>query len=296
MKYIITGSTGHISKPLVQQLVSAGHTVTVISSNADRKQEIENLGAKAAIGSVTDKHFLKHAFAGADAAYLMIPPNFAVNDFIAYQKEVADNYVYAVKENNIKHILQLSSIGAHNRTGNGPIDGLAYLEEKLGALKDTHVKMLRPGYFYYNFLGMADMMKHAGIMGSNFGGGSEKTVLVHPADIAAEAAKQLLNLDFTGHTVKYISSDERTTNEIAEVLSKAVNKPNTPWVTFKDEDALNGMLQSGLNKTMAEGYTQMGKSFREGTAQEDYFKQGVTPAGKIKLEDFAREFAAAYAQ
>jgi uncharacterized protein YbjT (DUF2867 family) len=75
MKYVITGSLGNISKPVVKQLVTAGHDVIVISSNADKKVEIENTGAKAAIGSVEDRAFLTQAFSGADAVYLMIPPN-----------------------------------------------------------------------------------------------------------------------------------------------------------------------------------------------------------------------------
>lgn len=296
MKYIITGSLGNISKPIVKQLISAGHQVTVISSNTDKTAEIEKLGAHAAIGSIEDKEFLKQTFKGADAVYLMIPPNWVVQDFPAYQKSVADNYYDAVKENGIKHIVQLSSIGADLRVGAGPIDGLGYLEEQLGKLSDAQVMMLRPSYFYTNLLGMAGMIKQAGIMGSNFGNAEEKIVLVHPEDIATEAVKQLLSLDFKGHSFKYISSDERSAHEIATVLSKAINKPNTPWFTFKDEESLQGMLQAGLTKTMAEGYTQMGKSIREGLIQADYFKQNVTPVGKIKLEDFAGQFAEVYSK
>ena len=296
MKYIITGSIGNISKPIVKQLIAAGHKVTVVSSNQNKKTEIEKLGAIAAIGSIMNREFLKQTFSAANAVYLMIPPNWVTTDFYAYQKEVADNYVYAVKENNIKHIVQLSSIGAHLRVGAGPIDGLGYLEEQLEKIKDINIKMLRPSFFYTNLHSMGGLIKKAGIMGANYGDTDEKLILVHPNDIAIEAAKQLLNLDFTGHSVQYISSDERTSKEIASVLSQSVGKPNTPWVTFKDEDALQGMLQSGLSKTMAEAYVQMGKSIREGFLQADYFNHKNVPIGKIKLEDFAKEFALVYSQ
>ncbi len=60
MKIIITGSLGNISKPLSQELVAKRHDVTIISSKADRQQEIEALGAKAAVGSVEDVGFLKN--------------------------------------------------------------------------------------------------------------------------------------------------------------------------------------------------------------------------------------------
>ena len=57
MKIIITGSLGHISKPLTEALVQKGHTVTVISSKPERKKEIEALGAVAAIGTMEDTDF-----------------------------------------------------------------------------------------------------------------------------------------------------------------------------------------------------------------------------------------------
>ncbi|GGI29342.1 hypothetical protein [Pedobacter mendelii] len=51
MKIIITGSLGHISKPLTIALVQKGHAITVISSKPEKQKEIESLGANAAIGS-----------------------------------------------------------------------------------------------------------------------------------------------------------------------------------------------------------------------------------------------------
>ena len=43
MKIIVTGSLGNISKPLTKELVQKGHTVTVISSKADKQKNIETL-------------------------------------------------------------------------------------------------------------------------------------------------------------------------------------------------------------------------------------------------------------
>lgn len=293
-KYVITGSIGHISKPVVQELVTAGHKVVVITSSADRTSEIEGLGAEAAVGSVTDAAFLQETFKDADAAYLMIPPNFAVPHFLTYAKEVADNYVAAVKASSIKHVVELSSIGAHMRKGAGPIDGLAYLEEQLGQLQNVNVLMLRPGYFYYNFYTMQGMIEHAGIMGSNFGGGEEKIVLSHHLDIAAKVTGLLKGLSFSGHSVEYIISDVRSGSDVAAVVGKAVGKDELPWVEFSDADALKAMTENGLSQDMAENYVAMGKAIREGKANEDFFGSGAKIEGKRKLEEFAEELAAAF--
>jgi hypothetical protein len=192
--------------------------------------------------------------------------------------------------------VQLSSIGAHLRHGAGPIDGVAYLEEELSKIPDLNLVMLRPAYFYTNLYAMAPLLKQAGIMGSNFGSTDEKMLMVHPADIADEVVKHLMDTGYKGQQIKYISSDERHPVEIARVIGNAINTPGANWVTFTDEDTRQAMLQAGIKDTMATLYTEMGKSFREGLAQEDYFKQQTTPTGKTKLEDFAREFAAAYKQ
>ena len=72
MKIVVTGSLGHISKPLVQELVKKGHSVTVISSNAARQADIEALGAKAAIGTMKDADFLTATFTGAESISLTL--------------------------------------------------------------------------------------------------------------------------------------------------------------------------------------------------------------------------------
>jgi nucleoside-diphosphate-sugar epimerase len=62
MNIVLTGSLGHISKPLAEDLIQKGHAVTVISSKAAKQKDIEALGAKAAIGSIEDVAFLTKAF------------------------------------------------------------------------------------------------------------------------------------------------------------------------------------------------------------------------------------------
>ena len=293
MNYVITGSIGHISKPIVEGLVKAGHSVTVITSKAENAAKIEILGAKPAVGSVEDADFVTQAFVGADAVYLMIPPKWGVTDWRGFQNEVADNYIAAIKTNAVPYVVMLSSIGAHMGNGAGPVDGLYDLEQKLKTIDDLNVKVLRPSYFMYNLFGMVGMVKGMGMMGSNFG--DDKVVLVHTSDIAEAALQNLMNLDFTGNQIQYIASDERTGAEIATVLGEAVGKPETPWIVFSDEQSKQGILQAGLNEEIATGYTTMGKSIRNGTMQEDYFANRPASLGKVKLEEFAKnEFAPAF--
>lgn len=294
MKYVITGGAGHISKPLALQLLKNGHEVKVIGRNADNLKDLVAAGAEAAAGSLEDSSFLSDVFKDADAVYVMLPQNFVAEDFRKFQNETAQNIIDALKTNKIKKLVFLSSIGAHMGKGAGPVDGLADFEKMLtGQLPEIDAVFLRPSYFYYNLFRQTGMIKGMNIMGDNFIANDEKLVLTHTDDIAKVAAEILQDLSFKGKTVRYIASDERTTDEIAKVLSAAVGKEGIPWIQFTDEQSSNGMLQMGLKPAMVKDYLQLGIVIREGKFQEDYWKNRPE-LGKIKLEDFAKEFAAAF--
>ncbi|MFA4869766.1 MAG: NAD(P)H-binding protein [Pedobacter sp.] len=292
MNFTITGSLGNISKPLAEILIAAGHQVTIISSNEAKKKTIEELGATAAIGSVEDVAFLTKAFSGKDAIYTMVPPNFGASDIRGFISNVGKKYAEAIEAAGVKQVVNLSSIGADLDGGTGPIAGLHDVEQIYSKIEGVAVKNLRPAYFYVNFLGNVDMVKHAGILGSNYGADTP-LVLVHPNDIAAVAAEELQQT-FTGKSIRYIVSDESTGRNVASVLGAAIDKPELPWVEFSDEDALQGMMQAGLPEPMAKSYVEMGDAMRSRKLYEHYFNNKPSSFGKTKLEDFAKEFAQVY--
>jgi uncharacterized protein YbjT (DUF2867 family) len=295
MKYVITGSTGHISKPITAALVKAGHEVTVITSKHDRLKEIEPLGAKAAVGSVEDTAFLTKAFNGAYAVYTMVPPVNEVQDWKAYIGQVGQHYAEAIKNNKIKYVVNLSSIGAHMPDGCGPVSGLYRSEAALNALDDVNIKHLRPASFYYNLFAQIGLIKNMGVMGGNYAYSSKKYPLVDTGDIAIVAIDELLTLGFTGHSVQYIASDEVGTDDIAAAIGAAINKPDLKWVRFTDEQALQGALQAGLHEEIAKNYTEMGHAANTGEMTKEYWNHHPSSLGKVKLADFVKTtFAKAY--
>lgn len=294
MKYVITGSLGNISKPLSQALINAAHDVTIITSKQENAAAIEALGAIAAVGSVEDVAFLTKTFTGADAVYTMVPPTYSATDWKVWIESIGKNYAEAIKAAGVKYIVNLSSIGGHLNDGTGPITGLHRVEEALNTLSDVHIKHLRPAYFYPNLFSNIGLIKNAGIIGSNFAVTENKFPIVDPADIAAVAAEELLQLNFSDHSVRYIASDEVSTNAIAAEIGKAIGKPDLHWVTFTDEQAFGGMTQAGLSEEVAKNYVEMGTSINRGILSEDYWKNQPTSLGKIKLTDFAEVFATAY--
>ena len=292
MKIVVTGSLGHISKPLTEELVKNGHSVTVVSRDADRQSAIEDLGARAAIGSVDDAGFLTATFTGADAVYGMIPPNFNVPDSRAYYQGVGRSYAEAIGRSGVKRVVHLSSWGAHLNGGTGFIAGSYDVEQLLNALPGVAVTHLRAGSFYYNLYAFTDMIKKAGFIGTNYGG-DDKIVMVSPLDIAAAAAEELTRP--TGQPVRYVVSGEYTANETARILGAAIGKPDLHWVTFTDEQTRSGLEQRGLPPQVATGFVELGASIHSGRLGEHYEQHKPGTMGKVKLADFANEFAVAYA-
>jgi uncharacterized protein YbjT (DUF2867 family) len=298
MKIVLTGSLGNIGKPLAEQLVGQGHAVTVISSNATRLADIEALGANAAIGQMQDTAFLTSAFVGADIVYLMETMEAAGDmfdtsvDFIGSITKIGNNYQAAIAASGVKNVIHLSSIGAHTDQGTGILLFHHNVEQSLRQLPETvNIKFIRPVGFYINLFSFIQTIKTKGAIISNYGG-DQKEPWVSPTDIAAVIAEEV-ELPFEGRTVRYVASDEVSPNEIAAALAEAIGKPDLEWRVISDEQLLNTWLGIGFNAQMAHGFVEMQAGQGSGKLYEDYY-QNVPELGKVKLKDFALQFAAAY--
>ena len=299
MKIIVTGSLGNISKPLTKKLVQKGHQVTVISSKPERQKDIEALGASAAIGTMEDADFLTASFKGADAVYVMetmggnsfFDPNL---DIIAAINKIGNNYKQAIEQSDVKRVVHLSSIGAHTDKGNGLLAFHYNVETILKQLpSDVSITFMRPVGFYYNLLGFINTIKTQGVIATNYGGDSKKP-WVSPIDIAAAVAEELVT-PFEGRKVRYVASEEISCNELASLLGAAIGKPDLKWVVIPDEQLLNGMIAAGMNPKVAAGLVEMNASTNTGALYEDYYRNQPT-LGKVKLAEYAKEFAAVYNQ
>ena len=298
MNIILTGSLGNISQPLAAALIRNGHSVTVISSKAERQKDIEALGAKAAIGKMQDVDFLTTTFKGADIVYLMeawegIGSLFDKNiDFEAGMRQIGYNYKAAVERSGVKRLVHLSSIGAHSGKGYGSLSTHHDVENILKQLpSDVSIQFMRPVGFYTNLFRSIKTIKDQSAIISNHGG-DNKEPWVSPIDIASTIAA-LMEKPFTGREVYYVASDEMSPNEIATILGKAIGNPNLKWLAIPDEQLLNGMLDAGINPQLAKGMVDMQASQRSGLLYEDYYRNKPI-LGKVKFTDFAKEFAMHY--
>jgi uncharacterized protein YbjT (DUF2867 family) len=296
MKITLTGSLGHIGKPLTASLVQKGHAVTVISSKPEKQKDIEDLGATAAIGSVEDADFLAASFTGADAVYTMIPPANYFNpnfDPMAHCIGLANNFVQAIQQSGVRRVVHLSSIGAHLEKGSGLILAHHEAEVILNKLADVAITFMRPVGFYYNLFVFIPAIKNTGVISANYGA-EENLAWVSPMDIAAAVADEL-ETPASRRKVRYVASDELTGHETASVLGAAIGKPELKWILVSDGERQSALEAAGLSPRMAAGLVEMFAAQHSGKLMEDYYRH--KPAlGKVKLTEFAKEFAILYKQ
>jgi nucleoside-diphosphate-sugar epimerase len=81
MKVFVAGATGAIGRPLVRQLVAAGHQVTGMTRSEERAAQARAAGAEAVVCDVFDAEVLKKAVVGAAPegvihALTALPPKF----------------------------------------------------------------------------------------------------------------------------------------------------------------------------------------------------------------------------
>ena len=125
-------------------------------------------------------------------------------------------------------------------------------------------------------------------------GGDQKELWVSPLDIAATIAEEM-EKPFDGRTVHYVASDEVSPNEVAKIIGEAIGKPDLKWLAIPGEQILQGMLAAGVNEWIAKGFVEMQAAQGDGSLYEDFYRNKPT-LGKVKLVDFAKEFAQVYNQ
>lgn len=298
MKIVLTGSLGRINRPLAEELIQSGHEVTIISSNPQRENDIEALGAKASIGQLEDTDFLAATFTGADAVYCMTPPPnlFDQNiDPVAFYLRFGPGYLNAIRQSRVRRVVHLSSVGAHTDKDNGMLRYAYEIEQFLKQLPpEVAIISMRPVGFYYNLLGFIPAIKGQGMITSNYGGDDQKP-WVSPIDIAAAVAQELTTGQPGERKMRYIASDELSCNEVARILGTAIGKPDLKWQVIPDEQMLDSLKRAGMNPNTARGFIEMNAGMHSGELYEDYYRDRPS-LGKVKMVDFAAEFAKVYYQ
>jgi uncharacterized protein YbjT (DUF2867 family) len=291
--YVVTGATGNTGRVTAETLLAKGKRVRVIGRSAKNLQSLVERGAEPFVGSVADSLAMLRAFQGAQAVYLLIPPNYAAQDFRAYQNEVGGAYSSAIRQAGVPFVVNLSSVGAQLSHGAGPISGLYGVEQQLNQLSGANVVHLRPGFFMENLLFNLDLIRNQNINGSSLRG-DVLIPMIATRDIAEVAAQLLLQLNFSGHSTReLLGQRDISMQEATRIIGKAIGKEGLAYVQFPYEQAEQAMVAMGLSQDVARSLNEMDQALNEERVRP-LEKRTPTNTTPTSFEQFAESFAAVY--
>lgn len=284
----IVGASGHIGLPLSRLLLARGVGVRVLGRSAEHLAELTHQGAEARVGSVDDPQFTSQAFRGVDAVWAMLPPAYAHPDPREHQRRAGDAIAAGIQVARVQRAVVLSSIGADQADGNGPIAGLHQLEQRLERVPGLHLVHLRAGYFMENHLASIGLVKSAGINGGHFRADLALSMIA-TRDIAAVAAELLAGAAFTGRTVRELRGPrEYTFREATTILGQAIGRPDLAYVEFPAADFRGGLMGAGFSPAMADLFVEMTDGFNRGHCRW-LTPRSAASTTPTTLEAFARE-------
>jgi uncharacterized protein YbjT (DUF2867 family) len=208
MTILVTGATGNVGRPLVEELARAGVAVRAVSRNPDTAglpAEVE------VVPSAVD------GLRGASAVFV---------NSRALGAELATVVELAVRAG-VRKLVALSAINADDDDARQPsrVRGDRNREtEHLAVGSGLTWVSLRPSVFVSNFAGMWSPQIRAGdVVAGPFAGASSAPIV--DSDISAVAARALLTDDLDGHKIPLTGPEALTNTELAEVIAEVLGRP-----------------------------------------------------------------------
>jgi uncharacterized protein YbjT (DUF2867 family) len=251
--YLITGSTGNIGRPLVEQLFKEGHDVRALVRNASRADLLPG-GVDIAVGNLDDADSIAVALRGVDSVFLLhAGPGTSQTQIM----------IDAAKAAEVNRLVLLSSIGARLIPLGGFIPGTLAAREDLLRASGLDVTYLRPNGLMSNALSWVDGIRKENVVVDATDPGTQP--VVDPADIARVAALVLSEDGHVGHGYILNGPEALTASEQVAILSDVLGR-TINLVKVTPEQAAQDSIEHGTPVPLAEAMQNLNELFRAGRA------------------------------
>ena len=289
----VMGASGHVGGQIAEVLLDSGERVRALGRSAEKLAGLAGKGATVLTGDAGDAAFLTAAFSGADAAFVLLPPDVRAADYRRQQDEQGEAIVAAIQGSGLRHVVFLSSLGADVADRTGPIAGLHAQEQRLRRLSAVNVLILRAAYFFENFFETLRLVKQQGINGGPFAP-DLSFPMIATRDIADVAARALQQRDWSGVVVRELLGErDLTFAEATRIIGTRIGHPELPYVQFPYAGFTASLVQMGVSPSVAALYAEMAHAVNEGRvkAREQRRAENTTATS---FEAFAETLAHAY--
>ncbi len=281
--FVVLGATGNTGSAVVETLLSKKQPVRVIVRSVDKGAGWKAKGADVAVASLDDVSALTKAFEGAKGVYLLVPPNYGAEAWLADQRQRMDRAAEAVQKSGVDHVVLLSSVGGHLHGGTGPIRAASYGEYALGC-HAKRLTILRPCYFMDNWAPVIGAAKAQGVL-PTFIAPEAKIPMISTKDIGRIGAEHLMTGGYGKQIVEMAGPEEYSPNQAAAVLSQILGK--TVTAQHAPLSAVVPTFKSfGFSDEAARLFEEMYTAFSKGTIGYEHPAKVVR--GTVTLDDALR--------
>lgn len=275
--FVIMGVTGRVGGAALEALKHRGIPLRAVARDPARAQ---GLGVETVRGDASQTESLVAAFAGAQAAFVMLVPPYQAQDVVADSRVMAQSIADAVRTARVPHVVALSSVGAHLSEGNGIVQVLHDFEAALADVAPSLV-FLRPGEFLENWAGMLPVAREAGVLPSGKAALDKRHEAVSALDVGRIAADLLLDPRAGTRTVDLAGPAPCSAHDAAAVLSRLLGKPVTA-VPSSREQSVAALVAAGLGADYAAKLADLDEAIDAGRL--DFPAGGDLRRGTVTLE------------
>ena len=264
--YAITGITGNVGGAVARALLAGGESVRAVVRNANKGQVWRNRGCEVALAAIENAASLRASFQGAEAVFMLVPPNFDPSPEFSEAREIGKALHSALAAARPKRVIYLSTIGAQAREMN-LLTQHSIIEKAIGDLP-MPITFLRPAWFMENCRWDVPLARETGVVPSFLQPLDKPVPMVATTDIGKLAAR-LLQEKWEGHRVVELEGPTRVTpNQIATTFAKFLGKPVRMKVVPRESwDALfrsQGMKNPVPRMRMLDGFNESWIDFERG--------------------------------
>jgi uncharacterized protein YbjT (DUF2867 family) len=225
MKIAIAPASGNIGRRAAERVVQAGAETVLLTRQPEKLADLAAQGATVKPISSDDTQGLIEATRDAEALFWLTPPKLNTPSLRDWYIQTATTGARAVRENRIKRVVNISSLGAGAGAG-ADLGTVTFVGTVESIFNQTcsNVLHLRPGYFMENFLGQVKFIEQDNAV--YFPYASDHDIpWISTDDIGDEAANYLLDDCWAGQWTRNLMGPENLTlPEITAILSQVLNR------------------------------------------------------------------------
>jgi uncharacterized protein YbjT (DUF2867 family) len=283
--FAIVGASGHTGSVVAETLLGQKKAVRVVARDAAKGEPWRARGAEVALAAVDDAAALTRAFAGAQGAYVLLPPNVQSSTPLDDARRVAAAIATAVRAAKLPHLVLLSSVGAEHEGGTGPIRGLHVAEREIGGTGTT-LTAIRAAYFMENWAGALGMLDQGAL--PTFLPAAVPFPQVATRDIGLAAAAALAEPPRASQVIQLAGPRDYSPDDVAAALSALTGKAVTARQAPLDA-VVPTFTSFGVSAAIAELFREMYAGIASGHvafAPESSAVRSVR--GTTRIEDVLR--------